>query len=150
MSEKERIEELLHYFRMEQKEFAEKCGILPDTISNIKREKQGISKRVFSKIIKTFPQVSKSWLSDGEGEMIKNEQNITDAPNSTIVNSVSGKFATVAHTVSSESIVEISLGYQKIINQLQIHINMQQEHMNKTQEQIDKFIDVVDKFNKKL
>jgi len=78
MNDSQRIEELLHYFRMEQKEFAEMCGILPDTISNIKRCKQGISKKVLNKILLAFPTVNRYWLLDGEGEMLKSstEQSI--------------------------------------------------------------------------
>ena len=74
MNDSQKIEELLHHFRMEQKEFAEKCGILPDTISNIKREKQGLSKKVINKILLAFPAVNRYWLLDGEGEMLINKE----------------------------------------------------------------------------
>ena len=78
MNDSQKIEELLHHFRMDQKEFAEMCGILPDTISNIKRCKQGISKKVLNKILLAFPTVNRYWLLDGEGEMLKSstEQSI--------------------------------------------------------------------------
>jgi len=77
MSDKERIEELLHHFRMTQKEFAEKCGILPETIADIKREKHGISKKVSEKILNAFPEVNKVWLLTGEGDMLNNDLTIT-------------------------------------------------------------------------
>ena len=72
MNDSQKIEELLHHFIMEQKEFAEKCGFLPDTISNIKRGKQGISKKLANKILLAFPTVSRYWLLDGEGDMLIN------------------------------------------------------------------------------
>ena len=55
MNDSQKIEELLHHFRMEQKDFAEKCGFEAGIISNIKREKSGISKKVFDKIVNAFP-----------------------------------------------------------------------------------------------
>jgi len=76
MNDSQKIEELLHHFRMEQKEFAEKYGILPNTISNIKIGEHGISKKVFNQILKSFPEVNRNWLLDGEGEMLKKSQKI--------------------------------------------------------------------------
>ena len=81
MNDSQRIEELLHYFRMDQKEFAKKCGILPNTISNIKIGEHGISKKTFEKILTAFPEVNKSWLATGEGEMINNGLSITKLDN---------------------------------------------------------------------
>ena len=72
MNDSQRIEELLHYFRMEQKEFAEKCGFDSNIISNIKRGKSGISKKVFASILNAFTEVNKTWLATGEGEMLNN------------------------------------------------------------------------------
>ena len=63
MNDSQKIEELLHHFRMNQKDFASKCGFDPDTISGIKNERSGISKRVINKIVSVFPEVSKTWLS---------------------------------------------------------------------------------------
>ena len=72
MNDSQKIEELLHHFRMEQKNFAEKCGFEPNNISKIKLGKCGISNRVANKILAAFPEVDKTWLMTGEGEMIKN------------------------------------------------------------------------------
>ena len=75
MNESQRIEELLHHFRMEQKDFAQKCGFEANIISNIKRKKSGISRKVYDKIIMAFPEINKKWLSDGEGDMLNNSIN---------------------------------------------------------------------------
>jgi DNA-binding Xre family transcriptional regulator len=64
------IDDLLHFLRLNQKEFSEKCGILEDTVSKIKTGKQGISPKVRAKIIAAFPQINRAWLSDGVGDMI--------------------------------------------------------------------------------
>jgi phage repressor protein C with HTH and peptisase S24 domain len=71
MTEKERIEELLHYFRMEQKEFAEKCGFRPQILSDIKFGKCSISRKIVEKILTAFPEISREWLLIGEGEKLK-------------------------------------------------------------------------------
>ena len=77
MNDSQKIEELLHHFRMEQKDFAEKCDFDPTIISHIKNGKIGISKRVFNKIITTFPEVNKEWLLSGEGNMFQHSINQT-------------------------------------------------------------------------
>jgi len=132
MNDKERIEELLYHFRMMQKDFAEKCGILPETIADIKREKHGISKRVFGKIIKAFPEVNKEWLATGDGEMLIGDQKTGDISNSAVnINSKNG----IAQYNSPDAIIEISLGYQRIIE--------------KQQEQMDEMIKIIRTFNEK-
>jgi len=73
MNDSKKIEELLHYFRLEQKDFAEKCGFDNTSISNIKRDKYGISKKIADKILKAFPEVSETWLVTGKGSMLKND-----------------------------------------------------------------------------
>ena len=77
MNEKERIEELLHHFRMEQKDFAKKCGFRPQVVSDIKFGKCGFSRTIYDKIIKAFPEVNKEWLSTGEGEMLNADLSVT-------------------------------------------------------------------------
>jgi len=77
MNDSKKIEELLHHFRMKQKDFAEKCDFESDIISSIKRDKCKISLKVATKILKAFPEVNRSWLLDGEGEMIKKTVNQT-------------------------------------------------------------------------
>jgi transcriptional regulator with XRE-family HTH domain len=75
MNDSQKIEELLHYFRMEQKDFATKCGFDPTIISHIKSGKTGISKRVLDKILETFQEINKSWLMTGDGDMLKKTTN---------------------------------------------------------------------------
>ena len=42
MNDSQKIEELLHHFRMEQKDFAEKCKFKPNIIADIKRGKSSV------------------------------------------------------------------------------------------------------------
>jgi phage repressor protein C with HTH and peptisase S24 domain len=77
MNDKEKIEELLHHFRMEQKDFAEKCDFRPNVLSKIKIGEHNISKKIFSKIIAAFPEVNKDWLLTGEDPMLNTAKEIT-------------------------------------------------------------------------
>jgi plasmid maintenance system antidote protein VapI len=70
MNDSQKIEELLHYFRIKTKEFAKKCGFESETISGIKRGKHKISLKIATKITEAFPEVNKTWLATGEGEML--------------------------------------------------------------------------------
>ena len=124
MNDSQKIEELLHYFRMEQKDFAEKCGFKANVLSKIKREDCGISKKVFNKILTAFPEVNENWLKNGvEPMIIKNEQKV-DTSNSHLTNSpVMRDGNTLTYTVSSDEVTKISFGYQDIIKQQQNQMN---------------------------
>jgi len=134
MNDSQKIEELLHHFRMEQKEFAEKCGILPDTISNIKRGKQGISKRVMLRVLKSFPSVNKQWLLDGEEPMLKN------SVNKSIIENSNGNFQQGQHINDIKTfevtITELQKGFQKIIE-------TKDEQIKEKDEQIKQLIEII-------
>jgi hypothetical protein len=138
MNDKEKIEELLHHFRMKATEFADKCGFEYHIVADIKREQHGISKKVFSKIVEAFPEVNKNWLATGEGEMIKinNEQKVGDI-NAPV-------------TSSNINTFNQSSDFIEIIKMQQTQLNLQQENMNKSQLQIDKLIGNVANQNKKF
>jgi phage repressor protein C with HTH and peptisase S24 domain len=78
MNDSQKIEELLHHFRVDKRGFAEKCGLESSIFSHIKAGKCKISKRVFDKIISAFPEINMKWLATGEGEMIKKEDTEQD------------------------------------------------------------------------
>jgi hypothetical protein len=73
MSGIEKIEELLHHFRINQKDFAGKCGFKSQIISDIRFKNSEISKHIIKKISNAFPEVNKNWLLDGEEPMLNNE-----------------------------------------------------------------------------
>ena len=70
MNDSQKIEELLHHYRMDQKDFAKMCGFRPQVLSDIKFGKCGISKNVAPKILKAFPEVNKQWLIDDDENML--------------------------------------------------------------------------------
>jgi DNA-binding XRE family transcriptional regulator len=120
MNDRQRIEELLHHFRIKQKDFAQKCGFESEAISNIKREKYKISLKIATKILKAFPEVNKGWLATGEGEMLNYDLSITklDSESQTRhlipfyddVCSIGGRQDRVANMASSQPVEYINTG----------------------------------------
>ena len=71
MNDKEKINELLRYFNLTPRGFAKKCGINRDVILNIQKGVCGFSKPTVLKIVNTFCEVNKFWLTTGSGNMVK-------------------------------------------------------------------------------
>lgn len=67
------IDKLLIYSGLNAKTFSEKIGLKrPQAIYDILTGKtKAISQAMTLKILSAFPEISKSWLLTGEGEMIK-------------------------------------------------------------------------------
>lgn len=66
-----RIQKLLDYTQLNGKNFALRIGLShPDSIYHILRGRNGISDKMAERIIMAFPEVNRSWLLSGEGEMV--------------------------------------------------------------------------------
>lgn len=74
MTDKERLEELRQYSGMTWKELAEKIGTAPQTFTDIRGGRHGISKGLASKIQSAFPDLRQEWVVFGKGPMTKQEQ----------------------------------------------------------------------------
>ena len=75
------LNKLLEYSKLNGKSFSEKIGLIrPQAIYDIQNGKtQNISVSMANKIISAFPEVNKSWLFTGDGEMlIRPEDKITE------------------------------------------------------------------------
>ena len=75
------LNKLLDYSKLNGKSFSEKIGLIrPQAIYDIQNGKtQNISVSMANKIISAFPEVNKSWLFTGDGEMlIRPEDKITE------------------------------------------------------------------------
>ena len=75
------LNKLLEYSKLNGKSFSEKIGLIrPQAIYDIQNGKtQNISASMANKIISAFPEVNKSWLFTGDGEMlIRPEDKITE------------------------------------------------------------------------
>ena len=74
LSDAQRIQNLLEYTRLNGKNFAIRIGLShPDSIYHILRGRNGISDKMAERIIMAFPEVNRSWLLSGEGEMLQDQ-----------------------------------------------------------------------------
>jgi hypothetical protein len=78
------IIEILKYLGMNSKAFSEKLGYeRPQIIYDLRKGKTKIiSVPLANKISSVFPEISKTWLLTGEGEMLKDSENLVKLPNS--------------------------------------------------------------------
>jgi hypothetical protein len=128
---KERLIEFLAYLGIGQTKFEEKVGLSRGLINNIKGN---ISLNSLKKIEDAYPELNENWLKTGEGEMLKNNQQIGDIAHSTVVGAnVNGNGIKITHNDLS-GMIELQKGYQDMIK--------------KSQEQIDRLIGIVEQFNK--
>jgi len=68
-----RIKLILKEYRLQPSAFAEEIGVSRGAISHILNERNKPSADTIDKILKAFPNISKSWLRDGEGMMHTND-----------------------------------------------------------------------------
>lgn len=62
-----RIKEFLLYKGIGQSKFEKNCGLSNGYVNNIKN---GIGSAILEKILTTYPELSRTWLVTGEGEML--------------------------------------------------------------------------------
>ena len=76
---KEVIKELKRLRKVHsQADFAKEVGIGQVQLSEIVSGKRKLGPSYVNKILTRFPEINKSWLTDGEGEMLKNTSAVAD------------------------------------------------------------------------
>lgn len=67
------IDKLLEYYNLNGKTLSEKIGLArPQLIYDLQHGKiKSVSPKLSMKIISVFPEINRSWLLSGEGEMLK-------------------------------------------------------------------------------
>jgi len=68
---KERLIEFLKYLGIGQDKFAKSVGLSRGYVNNIR---DNITMKTVDKILKAYPELNKSWLLTGEGEMLNENQ----------------------------------------------------------------------------
>jgi plasmid maintenance system antidote protein VapI len=132
MEASEILNKLLIYSNLNAKAFSEKIGLYrPQAIYDIQKGKtRTISPAMKDKIVSVFSEVNTVWLLTGEGEMLKNNQQIGDVTSSTIIGAnVNGNGIKITHNDLS-GMIELQKGYQDMIK--------------KSQEQIDRLIGIIE------
>jgi transcriptional regulator with XRE-family HTH domain len=128
----ERIIELMKYLNLNKNSFSEEIGMSSNvTIGRIINEKRTPNPSTLQKIINRFPQVNYDWLLTGEGEMLKNNQQIGDISHSTVVGAnVNGNGNKITHNDFAD-MIELQKGYQDLLK--------------RKDEQIDRLIGLIEK-----
>ena len=82
------INKLLDYSELNAKQFAERIGLeRPQAIYDIQKGKtKSISSSMANKILSVFPELNKSWLLSGEGNMLKSNVNVSGDNSGVVVN----------------------------------------------------------------
>lgn len=129
MENKDRIDNLLKHLRLSARKLSILLGLNnPQIFYDIKSGKCGISTNLANRIQEKFPEISKSWLLTGEGEMLIG--NITQSNNG------------VANVIGDNHI------NNNLSDELSLLIKNQIEQLKKKDEQIDRLISIIENFKK--
>lgn len=80
-----RIDQIRQYFcNGVNVDFAAKIGKDPTYTSQLCTGTKSIGNKIIEKILETFPEVSKTWLYLGEGEMMVNDSKVNNQSNVTV------------------------------------------------------------------
>ena len=115
----QRIDQIRQYFcNGVNIDFADKIGKDPTYTSQLCTGTKSIGNKIIEKILETFPEVSKSWLYLGEGEMLRTEIQHNEQQNVSIGgdNIVNGSSKTTSEGLLA--VMELVMSQQKTIQDL--------------------------------
>lgn len=137
MDVKDRLLEFIKHLGIGVATFERKCGLSNNYVRNIRTS---ISSKKLSDILRAYPQLNKSWLLFGEGEMC------LDPPPDTFTQQAMGdgntQIAGNGNNVNEKTTVE------KFLNEISAQRGLTQEAQKqaaKSQEQIDRLISLIEK-----
>lgn len=136
MDAKEKVAKLLEYLGYNAKVFSEMLGYeRPQIIYDVQKGRtKRISEDLALKITSVFPEINKSWLLAGEGEMLNsNVRQTSTGDNSPNIAGNGNSVINCAHTIDKalEEIAE------------------QRKLVTKSQEQIDRLLAIIEQITKK-
>ena len=134
MKTKERMMQLIAALGMSKAEFERVCGLSNGYVNSIRNT---IGSKGIAQILTQFPQVNKSWLVFGEGEMfVDNKGKMIYAP---VNQKINGDHNT--QVAGNNNQVNSPATLDKAISE----ISEQRKMLIKAQEQIDRLIAVIEK-----
>lgn len=74
----QRIKEIIEYYSLTQKKFAESIDSAQSTISSLFKRGSIPSAQLVEKIANAFPRINRDWLLTGEGDMLKPDNDIKE------------------------------------------------------------------------
>lgn len=120
MSIKERIHELINFKRLSVLAFEKSVGLSNGYIRNT----ASISAENCAKILMKYPDISAEWLLKGEGEMLKQAQQVGDISNSNVAGvNVNGTEIHIANPDSFNVFMDTVRTYQRITEKSQSQLD---------------------------
>ena len=75
---KKKIKEIMDYYDLNQKEFAIKIKVVPQTISDILKDKRNAGDKITQGILEAFDEINPLWLLRDIGEMLLDEEKMAE------------------------------------------------------------------------
>lgn len=75
---KEKIKEILAYYDLNQKEFAQRINVSAQTISDILNDKKKAGDKITTGVLDSFPEINPLWLIRNIGDMFLDEKIINE------------------------------------------------------------------------
>ncbi|MDR1340133.1 MAG: helix-turn-helix transcriptional regulator [Prevotellaceae bacterium] len=112
-------------------DFAKKINIHQSNLSKVFSDERNVSQSMLNNLFREFSIVNKEYIYGESREILRNDQEIGDVSNSTVVGAnIHGNGITISHN-DFAGMIELQKGYQEVIK--------------KNQEQMDKLIDIIEK-----
>jgi transcriptional regulator with XRE-family HTH domain len=125
----DRLKKAFTYLKLEgvvttQEDLSEKLGYDKATISQaFNGSKKQLTNHFISNFCKKFAQISEDWITEGKGDMIKNNQQIGNISNSAVIGAnVSGNGNRITPN-EFEEMIKLQKGYQDLLKKKDEHIS---------------------------
>ena len=86
----DRLEKFLCIKGITDKHFQEECGLANGTLTQARSNKCSLSRKTIQKIVTHYPELNNVWLVTGEGEMLKESNNVKNVGNNSTAIAGSG------------------------------------------------------------
>lgn len=143
----ERIKALVEFSGLNVTQFANRVGFSTAQAVRelIKGKTKSLSYKSLNLILGAFPEISKAWLTSGEGEMLKsvsqNANNIT-GHNVCGVN-VNGRDIDIKCPSEYETLLDIVRAHNEVVARMQDQLDKSQIQLDKAQTQIDELLAII-------
>ncbi len=75
---KEKIKEIMDYYGLNQKEFAEKINVSAQTISDVLKDKRNAGDKIMQGILEAFDEIDPLWLIRDIGDMLVDSEKMVE------------------------------------------------------------------------
>lgn len=75
---KDKIKEIMDYYGLNQKEFADRINVSPQTISDVLKEKRNAGDKIIQGIIEAFDEINPLWLIKDIGDILLDNEKMQE------------------------------------------------------------------------